>query len=155
MPATGITKTEGAFWVAGGAIICALAWRAGVGSFQEPGPGFVALVSGLLILIVSSIMTASAAVSGPSRGDDRRRAFQGILWFRLGYTMALLLAYALLVESLGYILTASAMMWGLLYDRGRRHWAVSLVIAVLAVGISYLVFDVWLRSQLPRGRLPW
>ncbi len=148
---------EGFCWVGIGAGICFLAWRVHLGTFREPGPGFVAFVSGLSISVVGLIMVLSQILPRIYSNDrfDLGLTFQNISWLRLGYTMALLFGYGVFLNSLGYTITTLLVMCGLLYDRRRNNWASSLLnSAVVAVG-SYLLFEVWLRSQLPRGVFPW
>ena len=56
---------EGLFWIGIGLLICYLSWRAHLGSFQEPGPGFVPFVVGLFISTVSLIMLLSRILREP------------------------------------------------------------------------------------------
>jgi hypothetical protein len=140
-----------------GVLICFLSWRIHLGSFQEPGPGFVAFVSGLFICGVGLVMVFSQIVSKISHDDgfNPGLTFQNILWRRLGYTMALLFGYAVILNRLGFILATFLVMWGLLYDRKKNNWALSFLSSLAMAGASYLVFEIWLRGQLPRGIFPW
>jgi hypothetical protein len=150
-------KIEGFSWIGIGVVICFLAWRVHLGAFREPGPGFVAFVSGLFIFIVGLIMVISQALPRISHDDrfDLSLTFRNILWPRLGYTMALLFGYAVFLNTLGFILATFLVMWGLLYDREKNNWALSFLTSLVIAGGSYLLFEVWLRSQLPRGIFPW
>ncbi len=76
-------------------------------------------------------------------------------WPRLIYTMALLLGYIVLLEPIGFILATFLLMFGLFLDYRRRNYGWSLFFAAVTALVSYLVFEVWLRCQLPRGFLPW
>src|SRR4030067_3285810 len=104
---------EGAFWVAIGAIICIFAWKAHLGSFLEPGPGFVPFLSGLFIAIVGLIMLLSQVLSKISQGNslDLGLTFRHISWFRLVFTMVLLFGYAVFLNTLGYVVTTFLTMW--------------------------------------------
>jgi hypothetical protein len=150
-------KVEGFSWIGIGAVICFFAWRVHLGSFREPGPGFVAFASGLFISVVGLIMLFSQTLSRISRDDgfDLNLTFQNISWLRLAYTMMLLFGYAVFLNILGYILTTFLVMSGLFYDREKNNWALSSLTSLFTVGASYLVFEVWLRCQLPRGIFPW
>jgi putative tricarboxylic transport membrane protein len=157
MPAKRAQKVEGFFWVAIGAIICIFAWKAHLGSFLEPGPGFVPFLSGLFIAIVGLIMLLSQILSKMSQGNslDLGLAFRNISWFRLVFTMVLLFGYAVFLNTFGYIITTFLTMWGLFYDQEKHNWATSLMASSVTVGGTYLVFEIWLRCQLPRGIFPW
>ncbi len=150
-------KIEGFFWLGIGIIICIWARKAHLGSLREPGPGFVAFASGLFVSIVGLIMVISQTLSkiAYSDGLDFSSVFRNISWSKLGYTMGLLFAYALFLNFLGYIVTTFFLMWGLFYGREKSRWASSILISLVTVGSSYLVFEVWLFCQLPRGIFPW
>lgn len=148
---------EAIFWIITGAVICLLAWKFHLGSFQEPGPGFVAFFSGLFVSGVGLVMFFSESLlkSPSGGGPDFRRVFHNVSWSRLLYTMALLLGYALLLNTLGYILTTFLAMWGLFHDWKKNRWVTSLLTSLLTTAATYLVFEVWLHSQFPRGVFPW
>jgi uncharacterized membrane protein YccC len=42
-------------------------------------------------------------------------------------------------------------MWGLFLNWQRPRWIASLLASAVSVAASYLVFEVWLHLQLPRG----
>ncbi len=138
-----------------GAGIGFLAWKFRVGSFQEPGPGFVAFFSGLFLLGIGLVMFFSGAFSKISDRPDFGQVFQNISWSRLAYTMALLLGYALFLNTLGYILTTFLAMWGLFLDWKKSSLVSSCLSSLLTTAVTYLVFEVWLHCQFPRGLFPW
>ena len=152
-----IRTLEGIFWIGIGIIICILALQFDLGSFHEPGPGFVAFLSGLFLSGIGLIMTISRAISKnrPGQVPDGDHEFQIISWPRLTYTTGLLLAYTFLMEILGYILATFLLMWGMFYDWEKKNWAWSLLFSIVTALVSYIMFEVWLRCQLPRGVLPW
>ncbi len=150
-------KTEGFFWIALGVIICLLAWRTHIGSFTEPGAGFIAFAAGLFLSVIGLFMSFSGERSKISHGNgrDSDRAFHMVSWSRLFYTMSLLTGFALLLDTLGYILTALLILWGLFYKRGKNRWFLSFLASLVTVVCSYFMFEVWLKCQLPRGIFPW
>jgi hypothetical protein len=149
---------EGPAWVFIGVIITVWSYRTGLGSFKEPGVGFVAFASGLFIMAVGALVALlrrperqkSATVSATTHARFLESAP-----FKLTYTLGLLLFYALFLNLLGYIVTTFVVLFGLFYDPVGRRWAGPLLASFLSVAVTYLVFEVWLRSQLPRGILPW
>jgi len=156
MLAKQLRKVEGIFWVGIGVLICLLGWREDLGSLREPGAGFVALFSGLLIAVIGVILTLSEIFSKADRSTafDLSSAFKDISWSRLIYTMVLLFIYTLLLDKLGYLLTTFFVMWALFFDWQTKRWFPSFFASFIATGASYLVFEVWLRSQFPRGIFP-
>jgi len=152
-----IRKVEGSFWIGMGVLICLLAWKSKIGSFREPGPGFVAFISGIFVSMIGLVIGLSELLSKISlrSSTDLNQTFSIASWPRLIYTIVLLLSYALLLNTLGYILTTFLVMWGLFYDREKSCWVSSCLASLASVGVTYLVFQVWLRCQFPRGLFPW
>ncbi len=150
-------KREGFFWMSLAVIVGVLAWRTDIGSFQEPGPGFVAFITGLFLFIIGLLMALSEAFSKISGSTTQGSggAFNRASLRRLLFTVGLLIGYALLLDTLGYILSTSLVMWGLFYQPGRNRWSSSLLASLVTVGFSYLIFEILLRCQLPRGIFPW
>ncbi|MGE5840857.1 MAG: tripartite tricarboxylate transporter TctB family protein [Deltaproteobacteria bacterium] len=149
---------EGIFWVVIGGIICVLAFQHGLGSIRAPGPGFVAFLSGSLVGGVGIVMILSKSIAtGRAKGTirDKGLGIPGVSLRRLVYTMTFLVAYAILMDPLGYIVSTFLAMFGLFFDREKKNWLWSLFFSVTASLVSYLVFEVWLHCQLPRGILPW
>jgi hypothetical protein len=150
--------SEGIFWVVIGGMICILALQYGLGSFRAPGPGFVAFLSGILIGGVGAVMILSKSISMGRAKETTRGADLGIPAVsrgRLAYTIMFLLAYAILMDPLGYILSTFLVMFGLFFDWEKRNWFWSAFFSITVSLVSYLVFEVWLHCQLPRGILPW
>jgi len=150
--------SEGIFWVVIGGFICILAFQHGLGSVRAPGPGFVGFLSGILVGGVGAAMMLSKSISmGRGKGTIRGAGLgiPAVSLRRLAYTMMFLIAYAILMDPLGYIVSTFLAMFGLFFDREKKNWLWSLFFSVTASLVSYLVFEVWLRCQLPRGILPW
>ena len=148
---------EGMVWILIGGAICLLSWRIGLGSFRDPGAGFVAFASGVSLVVIGVIMALQKV--SLKRASDTGRGSAGFLrhprWFRLVYTLGLLVGYGLMLNTLGYIVSTCFIMFGLFYDRGTNRFLPSVLASILTVGLTYLIFETWLRVQLPRGIFPW
>ena len=149
---------EGPVWVFIGVIITAWSYRTGIGTFNEPGVGFVAFACGIFIVAVGALVTVfrrpeQQKVETPSA--TTRARFLESAPFKLTYTLGLLLFYALVLTLGGYIITTFVVLFGLFYNPSGRRWASPLLASFLSVAFTYLVFEVWLKSQLPRGIFPW
>ncbi len=105
-------------------------------------------------------MVLSKTFSKVSRvgGHVPSHAFRGAPVFLILFTVAVLLGYGVFLENLGYNITTFLVMWALFYlfyDRGKRRLLFSALASLAATGITYVVFEGWLRSQLPHGIFPW
>ena len=152
-----LKKAEGISWIGFGCIICVLASTFRLGSLYEPAPGFVAFMTGIFLCIIGGMMVLSRTFSrGEAESEtDSVGAFRGVHWRRLTYTILFLFGYIFFLNTAGYIVTTFLLMSGLFYDWQRKNWGSSFLFSLLTVLISYLIFEVWLRCQLPRGLLPW
>ena len=168
MGSGGIRKHEAMFWVALGAFICFLGWRIRIGNFHAPGPGFFALVAGLALIIIGALMLslktkekveamepAESMKAGADSGAHRVRPAARLPKGRLLPTLGLLVAYAVFLNIAGYILCTFLVMWGLFYDWGKNRLVSSCLASLATTGVTYLIFQIWLRTQLPRGVFPW
>lgn len=141
--------------------ICASAYSTGLGTFLEPGAGFVAFVAGLFIIAVAVAVSATRG-SRPEEGVKVKAPANPTVTplverpaFKMLFTVAVLLFYALFLNPLGYILTTFIALFALFSDLSRRRWVAPFFASGVSVAATYLVFEVWLKSQLPRGILPW
>jgi putative tricarboxylic transport membrane protein len=119
------------------------------GTLNQPGAGFLpkalaVVLSGLALVL----WVRGAIVSNPDAGSlwpDRAGAL------RVGVMCAALFVYVLAVDTAGYLLTTVGLFCILLRWVGRQSWPATLVTALLASVVSYLVFARWLMVSLPTG----
>jgi putative tricarboxylic transport membrane protein len=127
--------------------VCVESVRLGLGSYRQPGPGFVSFWSGTILGILSLALIAVAHFGRTGNRDP---------WHSPGRVLtvfAAMLGFALVLEWLGFVLAAFLLVAVLLKAVENRGWAFSLGVAILVALASYVVFDLWLRAQLPAGVL--
>jgi putative tricarboxylic transport membrane protein len=121
--------------------------RLGIGSIRNPGPGFMPFFCGCLLGALSIaifVHTRSTKEGTAGVGRSSKKGF----WILGG-----LLFYALLLERLGFIITTFLFLILSLMSFRPRRWAGILLVSSITVMISYLVFGIWLKVQLPKGIL--
>ena len=125
----------GLFWLAIGAYVAWAGRDLGLGTLHEPGSGFALFWIGLLMVALSLLVIAPAAVrpspSLASLWDGVRFGFE-----RVGFipgAIALLLVLMLFVDPVG--------------------WWKAVPVAILAPIMVWLAMTKWLRIQLPAGLL--
>jgi hypothetical protein len=156
-----LNRLEGLVWGALGIVIAFLSYRTGLGTFTEPGAGFVALASGLFLVVVGTVMAISRGKASSLHQAEEQGGQSGAQgtfprrFFRLAYLISLLVFYGLVLEPAGYIITTFLFMFGLFLDLEKRRIAVPLLASLASVGVTYTVFEIWLKTQLPRGVFPW
>jgi hypothetical protein len=138
------------FWIIVSLSVCTGAIGLKLGTPSDPGPGFLPFGTGALlgILALVHLLKVSVAIS---KGESEEFLWQEVKWRRSISVVLAVLVYALLLPHLGYLIATFILMVVLfsLYDR--RKWGIVVPASLLVIGITYLVFHVWLKVQFPSG----
>jgi putative tricarboxylic transport membrane protein len=138
-------------WLVLAFIICIGSLRLSLGSFRNPGPGFMPFITGSILGILAVVVHLQA-----------RRAARSVkktesLWTNPGgvkkivLTTIALLVYAIGMDYLGFLISTFIFFVFLLRAIEPQRWTLVILESALASGVSYLIFEVWLQAQLPRG----
>jgi putative tricarboxylic transport membrane protein len=145
-------QISGIFWMTFGAVIAFESWRLGLGSLRQPGPGFLNFWAGLGLagMALADLIQTRAVSKGeqPGKPAARDQNTRKILPFLVSVFL-----YAALMETLGFILVTFLLFLFLLGVIERKHWRFTIPVSIAVTAVSYLIFEVWLMSQLPRGIL--
>jgi hypothetical protein len=124
--------------------------RYGWGSLDNPGAGFVPFLAGAAIAGFSAITLVRSLVKGWRPLAD---LWAGTRWRRPLIAIVCLVLYAVFLRDLGFLISTfilAAFLYRMLEPSG---WTETLVAAALTTLGFYLVFQVWLEVQLPKGPL--
>jgi putative tricarboxylic transport membrane protein len=137
-------------WLLAAIYICFESLRLPIGSWRDPGPGFLPLGAGLLLGILSIIVFLQASLN-PSN-EPGECIFPRKAWGKMIFCLAALLGYALILPVLGFLVTTYIFLF-LLFRFGieAQSWVVSLAGSALASLLCYGIFEMWLKTQLPKG----
>lgn len=121
------------------------AYRLDIGTFVNPGPGLTPLLyacalGGLSILLFIRVQSSA---------DQQDIVVQ---WRSVASILAILFAYALLIEWLGYIVSTLFVMFMLFQVAGVNRTR-SILFAGLATTVVHVVFVRWLLVPLPIGSI--
>ena len=70
---------------------------------------------------------------------------------KITFVVLALFLYASFMEVLGFIPVTLLLFLFLLRLIEKKKWAMTVLVTVIVTGMSYVVFEVWLKAQLPRG----
>lgn len=130
--------------------ICWQSIDLGFGSFAKPGPGFISLLAGISLGLISLIIFVGAVLATKTAEHPSK---QHIPWSPLLITFASLVGFTILVKPLGFNLTAFLFLVTLLRAVAKKGWTVTLLASFgIALG-TYVIFELFLQSQLPEGFL--
>ncbi|OGP69024.1 MAG: hypothetical protein A2170_06145 [Deltaproteobacteria bacterium RBG_13_53_10] len=119
-------------------------FRVELGTFKEPGSGFLSLFAGMGVLALSLVLIVRGwRIREPGKPHSHRVTFALISLF----------IYSFVLDSLGFIV-ATFFLVGVLLRLGQpRPWWFLIGVSALVTFISYLIFGVFLHVYFPRGFL--
>lgn len=140
---------------------------------DAPGPQFfptLLMIAGYVLavlLAVSYIRTPEPAVPATFAADDdvspeeRAAAEEAAAktyrtfsdWYSVGWAVGGFLAFALLLEVLGWILSGALLFWAVAHGIGSRRPVFDLSLGLVLSSLIYLAFAVGLGLNLPSGIL--
>ena len=144
-----LDQTSSLFWLLVSILVFAESLRIGIGTFQNPGMGFMTLGASGILGILSLVLFLQAFLR--KEHGRHKPLFAGTLWRRVLFVVLVLTVYARVMPILGYLITTFVLMtllFGILEKK--RMGCVSLY-ALGATLFTYLVFSKWLNCQFPQG----
>ena len=122
-----------------------------IGTWQEPGPGFLPFWAGLTIAIMSlALLLKNLKRKGPVRPSFFPESES---WKRVLTTFLALIVYNFIFDLLGFALTTFLFVGFLVKFIFPQSWARTLIVAASAAIIARLLFINFLETQLPKGFL--
>ncbi|QBY01316.1 tripartite tricarboxylate transporter TctB family protein [Rhodophyticola sp. CCM32] len=121
-----------------GAFVAAIALTYPLGSALRPGPGFFPLAIGGTLVVLGLLVIIEAWRARPLDEDNTT----GIAWRGMLATCAAILVFALLLERLGYVPAAIALVLIVGMGEPGRNWRVLGVIAIFMALFGTVVF-IW------------
>ncbi len=140
------------FWMAMGLGVCYGGYDLGLGTFHDPGSGFMFFGVGIILIGLSLIILIRAIKERPAIGE-LKVLWTGIRWKQVITILLALLLYAYLFVPLGFILSTVLLLIFLFKAVEPQRWRWAILGAIISTFAAYGVFHVWLKSPLPKGFL--
>jgi putative tricarboxylic transport membrane protein len=138
-------------WLAFAIYISTESLRLPLGSWRDPGPGFLPLGSGFILGVLSFVSHLQARRRKSK--DVRESWYSQERWKNLILVLVALFAYAVFLEILGFLISTFLLLIFLFRSIEPQRWVLSIGGSALASSLSYAIFELWLKTQLPRGIL--
>jgi len=123
-----------------------------MGTLRQPGPGFLFFWTGVVIAILSlTVILRSFRKLSP----DEAKEFIFGKWnlTKIVLVLVSLFLYALFLERFGFPIVTLFLFIFLLGVIEKKSWSFTMLVSLTVTVLSYLVFEVGLQSQLPKGLL--
>ena len=124
----------------------------GFGSLSEPGVGFITFFAGAILALLSLLLFLSS-FREKEKPADLRELWAGLDVKKALYVLMLLVVYPVLLRPAGFPLSTFVLLFLLFRVKGSYGIWTTLLASFFVTAVSYLVFQVWLQVQLPRGIL--
>jgi hypothetical protein len=120
------------------------------GTFRSPGSGmFPDLIAGLMLFLSLLLMLFPQKLGDRSAGPSVSKGSTG----RLLLVFVALFLYGILLESLGFVIVSFLLTTLLFAVFGVQSYKEAVWKASISTGLAYVLFEVLLKSNLPRGIL--
>jgi putative tricarboxylic transport membrane protein len=116
-----------------------------IGGLHQPGPGFFPK----LIACVLIILSFPIFLGRKTESDEE--LFSASRLGRVVTVLGALIGYFLLLEFLGFALSSFCLMGFCFLFIGRQRWYAGLFWAFVTTGLAYVLFQILLKSELPKG----
>lgn len=137
-----------------GIYVVTLSLGMSLGSWNQPGPGFLPLGAGVALALFSVIYGASSWLDGRAEYRSRPLPWREVEhWHRVIVTFAALLVYGLALDVLGFLVGTFLLMLVLLRVLEPSKWTTTIMTAAVIVTVAYVVFGRWLMVPFPPGLL--
>ena len=124
------------------------AYDLGLGSVTDPGSGYIMFYTGFLMLLFAGIILYGAVREG---GPTFLSLWRNVLWTKPLLVIALLVAFGLLFETLGFLISAPLLLLALLRVIDPVSWRTAIPIAILVPLFCWYMLVKQLLIQLPDG----
>jgi putative tricarboxylic transport membrane protein len=145
-------QLSSAVWFILGLAVCLGSLQYKLGTPAAPGTGFMPFLTGVAICFFSGIGLIHATLR-KRRGEGWAPVLGGVVWKNALVILLSLAAYALLLKPLGFVISTAVFIAFLLRAIVPQRWSVVIACSILTAAASYLIFEVWLKAQLPKGPL--
>jgi len=122
----------------------------GLGKASDPGSGYIQFWTGIIMAGLSTVLLVQSFLPGADK-SGLGAPFRDIMWGKVLYVAALLVAYTAALGTLGFILSTFILLVVLFKTVEPQGWGVSVLGSVLTTGVAWLVFVHWLGQQMPVG----
>ena len=138
-------------WLGIAIFICAGSLKLSLGTFHNPGPGFLSFYAGLIVGVLALVVhlqsrrIPSSDEKSPPLWMDKSRGRKMVL------TVLALLGYAVIMNYLGFLMSTLVFLVFLLRVIEPQRWPVALLGSLAASTAFFCLFEFGLQSQLPKG----
>jgi putative tricarboxylic transport membrane protein len=145
----GSDRISGIFFLFFSGYVCMKSLQMGLGGVHKPASGFLPFWSGValgvlaVILLIQSLREDRTSVADEAREKTNLKPITMVLMSLVGFI--------LLLEPLGFVITTVIFVGFLLKTIEKKGWILTIWVSLVVALSSYVVFEVLLGAELPKG----
>ena len=137
------------FWLLFSLILCIESYRLNIGAIRNPGPGFFPFCVGLVMAGLSLIaIIQSERKCERKEGSGHEEPFR---WWNIAIILAAILVYALVLETVGFLICTFLFVSLLLKVVEPQSWKATILGGLIMAVSADILFNLILQSQIPSG----
>jgi putative tricarboxylic transport membrane protein len=125
--------------------------RLGFGEWQDPGPGFIAVLSGCVLFFLSALWLMMTMAKKWGLEPTKRFFAESDSYKRVLLTLVSLVVFAALLNLIGFMIATLALLIFLFRAIDPQRWRLAIPLALGITIVCVIVFQIWLQVQLPEG----
>ena len=141
------------FWMIIGIGVCYGGYDLELGTLHDPGSGFIFFWVGIIMIGLSVSILIRAMKEAAIPGELKKVLWTEIRWRKIGSVLLSLFLYALVFTPFGFVLSTFLLLIFLFKVVEPQNWSKAVLGAIISTLTVYVVFQLWLGSQLPKGFL--
>jgi putative tricarboxylic transport membrane protein len=123
------------------------------GGYAQVGPGVVPRVVGAVLLILGAFLMAEALRGGFPGVDEEAEAKLPMDWPAFAWVSGGIIAYGVLIESLGFIFASTILFVMVARGFSSRRWILNVLTGLVLASLVFAMFNYGLGLTLPAGVL--
>lgn len=141
------------FWISIGIYVAIQAYLLGLGSFHQPGPGFIFFLAALVLTFLSAIDLVVTFMGRLKMEKEEKPIWLGVQWGRVLLVLGVLSVYVFLWNVLGSLISTFLLMVFLFKGIEPTKWWIALLGGFITTLMAHYIFKVCLAIPFPRGFL--
>ena len=137
------------FWLLFSLSLCIESYRLNIGEIRNPGPGFFPFCVGLVMAGLSLIAIIQSA--GKYEREEKSEHQEPFRWWNIAIILAAILAYALVLETVGFLICTFLFVSLLLKVVEPQSWKATILGGLIMAVSADILFNLILQSQIPSG----
>jgi len=138
------------FWFLFSIYVSVESYRLGLGEMENPGPGFFPF-SGSLLLGIMSLSVLIKTSRNASRDEVISSPSESLRWQNVVLILVAMALYTFLLNQVGFVLCTFLLIVFFLRVVAPQRWVKAVGTAFFITMGSHILFNVFLKAQLPKG----